>query len=210
MDVLSVPNGDDLDLDTGLSNVNDSDNLVGLLSTLGLETSLFPGLRKTGSVTNEDGSRLVDDLDDVDASGLGSGLEGLSLRSFEGRRGGDDTAVLGGDTEEVGSGLEERLEEKRGDLGNGQGQALGRGLGGGLDTRGSGRVLGRLLGGGGRRRRDEDLDGVTGNGASGRDDGSGRGEGRGETSEVVEPDFKRADCQLTWKRPLLSKRGTHL
>jgi hypothetical protein len=170
VDVRTLPDGDNLDLDSGLSNVDNNDRLVGLLLlTLGHVPDLLPFLDQPRPVPNKHRRALIDDLQDLDASVLSSLLQRLPLLGGEGRRGGDDAAVLGGDAHEVGRGLEEGLEECRGDLGDGLGELLGGGLGGGSSGSGLGRggsARGTLLAGG-FGRGDEDVDGVAGLGGGG-------------------------------------------
>jgi hypothetical protein len=187
VDVLAVPDGDDLDLDTRLANVNDGDDLVDLLAALGLEPALGPGLRQARPVADEDGGRLVDDLEHLEAGGLGGGPKRLALGRLERRRGGNDAAVRRGRTEEVGRRLVERLEEEGRHLGDGQDELLGDRLGRRLEARGRGRVLARLLAGGRGRRGDERLDLVARDGVGRRDDGRRRRQRGRDTGEVVEP-----------------------
>lgn len=170
MNVLSSSNGDDLNLDSGLSNVNDSDDLVGLLLLLGsVEPPLLPLLDQSSSVSNENSGGLVNDLKKVDSS-VSRGLsERVPLLGVERSRSGDDATIGRSGSEEVCSGLEERLEEEGGDLGDGENELLGGRLevGGGVGSGSSRGGLYRLLSssdgglGSSGRGRDEDVDLVT-------------------------------------------------
>lgn len=194
MNVLSSSNGDDLDLDSSLSNINDGDDLVGLLLVLGsVEASLLPLLDQPSSVSNENGGGLVHDLKEVDSS-VSSGLsERVPLLGVERSRSGDHATIGRSGSKEVGSGLEEGLEEQGGDLRDGENKLLGsrlevgRGVGSGSSRS---RLEGLLSSSGGLgssgRRRNEDVDLVTreirvGDG----DDLGGRGEGEGRGGRDV-------------------------
>lgn len=203
MDVLSVSDGDNLDLDSSLSDVNDGDNLVGLLVLVRrVEANLAPLSDETGSVSDEDGGRLVDDLEDVDAGVSGCLGERVSLLGVERGRGGDDTSVVGRGSEEVGGRLEERLEEQGRHLGDREHELLrGRLSGGGrVGARRGRRRLGRLLASGsrlGRRGRSghEDVDLVAGQVGAGHGDDGGRGgeRGRGGGRDILEPEPRKRE-----------------
>lgn len=128
--------GDNGNIGAGATEVSNHNQLVG------------HGGFGAGIVGHDSGNGLVDELENIETSGLGGGNEGLALGVCEVGGDGDDGSVdiL---TEEVGGGASQTLEVTSGDLGDGDGVG---GLAGGVaDSEGDGGVLllgvGRLVAG---------------------------------------------------------------